>query len=199
MSKTVRNLVVTAMLTAVSFILMLLDFSVPLIPNFVKMDISEFPALLAAFALGPVWGAGVCLLKNLLHLAVTTTGGVGELAIGLVALLDLGQPSMGSMIKTSSARRSSWRSFSSQKKRAFGRAALSLPINYYITYPFYQNFMPLDAIIGAYQAINPGVDGLFACLLIFNVPFTFAKGMLDVILCALIYKRISPLLKGNSN
>ncbi|MBQ6757346.1 MAG: ECF transporter S component [Oscillospiraceae bacterium] len=194
MSKTVRNLVVTAMLTAVSFILMLLDFSVPLIPNFVKMDISEFPALLAAFALGPVWGAGVCLLKNLLHLTVTTTGGVGELAnflLGAVFTLVAGaiykhkRTRTGAMIASIAG--------------AFAMAALSLPINYYITYPFYQNFMPLDAIIGAYQAINPGVDGLFACLLIFNVPFTFVKGMLDVILCALIYKRISPLLKGKSN
>lgn len=194
MSKTVRNLVVTAMLTAVSFILMLLDFSVPLIPNFVKMDISEFPALLAAFALGPVWGAGVCLLKNLLHLTVTTTGGVGELAnflLGAVFTLVAGaiykrkRTRAGAMIASIAG--------------ALAMAALSLPINYYITYPFYQNFMPLDAIIGAYQAINPGVDGLFACLLIFNVPFTFVKGMLDVILCALIYKRISPLLKGKNN
>ena len=71
--KTVRNLTVTAVLSAVAFVLMLLDFSVPIMPSFIKMDISEFPALLATFALGPVYGGAVCLVKNLLHLLVTKT------------------------------------------------------------------------------------------------------------------------------
>ena len=75
----VRALTVTAMLSAIAFVLMFLDFSVPLIPSFVKMDISELPALLAAFALGPVYGTVVCLVKNLIHLMITSTAGAGEL------------------------------------------------------------------------------------------------------------------------
>ena len=47
-----------------------------------------------------------------------------------------------------------------------------------------------------YQAINPGVDGLLSCLLVFNLPFTFFKGALDAALCFLIYKPLSPLLHG---
>ena len=75
-----RNLAVTAMLSAVAFILMFLDFPIPfLIPSFVKMDFSELPALLAAFSLGPVYGVAVCLVKNLIHLTITSTGGAGEL------------------------------------------------------------------------------------------------------------------------
>ena len=59
---------------------MFLDFPIPfLIPNFVKMDFSELPALLAAFSLGPVYGVMVCLVKNIIHLAITTTAGAGEL------------------------------------------------------------------------------------------------------------------------
>ena len=75
-----RELAVTAMLSAVAFVLMFLDFPIPfLIPNFVKMDFSELPALLAAFSLGPVYGVMVCLVKNIIHLAITTTAGAGEL------------------------------------------------------------------------------------------------------------------------
>ena len=75
-----RALTVTAMFSAVAFVLMFLEFSIPVvIPSFVKMDVSELPALLAAFGLGPVYGVVVCLVKNLLHLLVTTTGGAGEL------------------------------------------------------------------------------------------------------------------------
>ena len=78
-------------------------------------------------------------------------------------------------------------------------ALASLPINYYITYPMYTKFLPLDVIIGMYQAIMPGVDGLFNCLLIFNVPFTFVKGLLSVIITLLVYKRLSPIIKGTNH
>ena len=73
-----RVITVTAMLSAVSFVLMFLDFSVPFMPAFIKMDLSELPALIGSFSLGPACGVAVCLVKNLLHLLITTTGGVGE-------------------------------------------------------------------------------------------------------------------------
>ena len=76
-------------------------------------------------------------------------------------------------------------------------AIISVPINYFLTYPVYAQFMPLEVIIGMYQAILPSVDGLLSCLLIFNVPFTFVRGLLDAVLTFLIYKRISPLIKGS--
>ena len=49
-------------------------------------------------------------------------------------------------------------------------------------------------VIGMYQSIRPSTDGLLECLLVFNMPFTFFKGLLDVALCFLIYKPLSPLL-----
>jgi riboflavin transporter FmnP len=47
-----------------------------------------------------------------------------------------------------------------------------------------------------YQAILPSADSLIKCLVIFNVPFTFCKGLLCSILCFLIYKPLSPVLHG---
>ena len=76
----VRKLTMTAMLGAVATVLMYLSFSVPLMPSFIKLDLSELPALIASFALGPVCGVVVCLIKNLINLCFTTTGGVGELS-----------------------------------------------------------------------------------------------------------------------
>ena len=76
----VRYLTVTAMLSAIAFVLMFLDFSVPVMPNFIRMDLSELPALIGAFAMGPACGVWVCLVKNMLHLFMTSTGGVGELS-----------------------------------------------------------------------------------------------------------------------
>ena len=77
-TRRVRNMTVTAMLSAVAAVLMFFDFSLPMfIPSFVKMDISELPALLAAFSMGPVSGVVVCLVKNILAAIFHgSTGGI---------------------------------------------------------------------------------------------------------------------------
>ncbi len=187
----IRYIAVTAMLSAVATVLMYLEFSVPFMPSFIKLDISELPALVASFGLGPVSGMLVCLVKNLIKLPFTNTAGVGEFANFLLGVCfvfpagiiykykrTLNGALIGSLVG------------------AVVMAILSLPINYYITYPVYMQFMPIDAIIGAYRAIFPIVDSLFECLLVFNVPYTFLKGALDCLITFLIYKRISPLIRG---
>ena len=75
----VRVLTGTAMLGAVAAVLMYLEFPIPIMPAFVKLDVSELPALIASFAYGPVSGILVCLIKNLIKLPSTSTAAVGEL------------------------------------------------------------------------------------------------------------------------
>lgn len=190
--KKIRTLTGTAVLAAAAAGLMFIDFSVPFMPSFIKMDVSELPALLAGFAYGPVSGVMVCLIKNLFNLIFHgSTGGAGELSnflIGICLVLP------ASLI---------YKKKKNKKYAVIGAAVgavlmaiVSLPINYYITYPVYQNFMPLEAIIEMYKAIFNKVDGLFECLLIFNVPFTLLKGLIDTVLCFLIYKPLSPVLHG---
>lgn len=75
-------------------------------------------------------------------------------------------------------------------------AVLGVASNYFVVYPVYTAFMPMDTIIAMYQAICPSVDTLLECLVIFNMPFTFLKGMCSVGITFLIYKHISPIIKG---
>ena len=77
-------------------------------------------------------------------------------------------------------------------------AVLSFPINLFISYPAYGVFygMTTDKIMAMYQAILPSVKTLPQALLIFNMPFTFCKAMCSVIITFIVYKRISPLIKG---
>ena len=70
--------------------------------------------------------------------------------------------------------------------------------NYYIVYPIYTAFMPMEAIIGMYHAILPSVDNLWEALIIFNTPFNIFKGLLDTLICMLTYKKLTPILKGSS-
>lgn len=193
-TSTVRKLTTTAVMAAIATILMYIEFPIPVMPAFVKLDFSELPALLTSFALGPWYGALVCLLKNLIHLPVTSSSGVGELAnflIGIFFVIPAGliyqkmKSRKGALIGSLSG--------------AIIMALISFPINYFIVYPFYTNFMPMEAIIGAYQAILPSIRGLADALLIFNVPFTFVKGILNVIITFLIYKRLSPIIKGTNS
>lgn len=188
---TARSMAVIAMLAAVSFVLMLFDFSVPLMPSFIKMDLSELPALVGAFALGPVSGVAVCLVKNLLHLFVTSTGGVGELSNFMLGAVFTGVA--GWLYQRNKTRKGA---FIGALAGAVCMAVVSVFSNYYIVYPVYTAFMPMEGIIAAYQAIYSGIDNLWKALILFNMPFTFVKGMLVTAVTFLIYKKIAPVLRG---
>ena len=191
----VRKLTVTAMLSAVAFVLMFLDFPIPMImPSFVKLEFSVLPELLGAFALGPTYGVLVCLLKNLIHLLVdSSTNGVGELCNFLFGAVFAWVA--GFVYQRNKSRRTA---VLGAVLGSVAMAIVSVPLNYYLTYPAYVVIygMPLDVIIGMYQAILPSADGLLECLVIFNMPWTLAKGLLDAVLCLLIYKPLSPILHG---
>ena len=190
----IRELTVTAMLAAVATVLMFLDFSLPMfIPGFVKMDVSELPALLASFSLGPVYGVAVCLIKNLLNLIFHgSTGGIGGLCNFLLGAAFVA--TAGIIYRRSKSRKTA---VIGCLVGAADMAVVSVPVNYFISYPVYAKmFGGIDAILAAYQAINPNVDGLLQCLVVFNLPFTFVKGLLDSVLCFLIYKPLSPILHG---
>ena len=189
----VRVLTGTAMLGAVAAVLMYLEFPIPIMPAFVKLDVSELPALIASFAYGPVSGILVCLIKNLIKLPSTSTAAVGELFNVVMGALFVGVA--GLIYKRNKTRKGA---IVGALLGALVMAVVSVPYNYFIVYPAYvvMYHLPLDAIIGMYQAINPNVNGLLACLLVFNLPFTFVKGALDAALCFLVYKPLSPILHG---
>lgn len=187
----IRKLTITAMLGAISAVLMFLQFNVPLMPSFIKLDFSELPALLAAFTLGPVFGVAVCLIKNLVNLFFTQTGGVGELSNFILGACFVFPA--GLIYKKMNSRKGA---IIGSLIGAASMAIVSVFSNYYIVYPIYTAFMPMAAIIKMYQAIDPNVSTLLQALLIFNMPFTFIKGMCSVVITFLIYKKISPIIKG---
>ena len=179
-----------------AFILMFIEFPIPmLIPSFVKMDFSDLPALLGAFALGPVYGVVISFMKNLLHIVIkgTSTACVGELCNFMLGAAF--SATAGFIYKKNKSRKTA---IVGAVAGAVVMALFSVPSNYFITYPAYVTFyhMPLEAILGMYQAILPSADSLIKCLVIFNMPFTLVKGLLDAALCLLIYKPLSPILHG---
>ena len=186
-----RALVVTAILGAVGFVLMFLEFGIPIMPSFIKFDFSELPALIASFAFGPIYGVVVCFLKNALHLLVTSTAGVGELANFLMGIFFVVPAGLLYRFKKNRA--------SALTGYLIGAVIMGIAcvlINYFLIYPiYYQIMIPEPVILAAYQALLPGVDSIWKSLLIFNLPFTAVKGLVVSLICFLIYKKLSPILK----
>lgn len=166
--------------------------TLPFMPPFITLDFSDLPALLASFSMGPLSGLTVCLIKNLVSLLGSMTGGVGEISNFLISaafvvpaglIYKYRHDRIGALVGSLSG--------------AVIAALLSVATNYYIVYPVYDaSVMPMNVILGMYRAINPNVETLWDALLWFNMPFTFCKELISVVVTFLIYKRISPLLKG---
>lgn len=195
---TTRKMVLTAMMSAVAIVIYYLDFPVPFMPGFIKLDLSNVISLVAGFSMGPAAGVTVCLIKNLVHLVIKgfgTTMGIGDifdfvtsavfaLTAGLIYLKN--KTRKGAVISC-----------------LIGVAVftlISLPLNYFIVYPIYfKAYGGEQAILGAYKAIRPETGSIFEALCIFNLPFTFVKGVLCALVTMVIYKPLSPIIKGGKD
>ena len=171
----------TGVLAAIATVLMFLHFQLPFMPSFISLDFSELPALIAAFTLGPVSGVAVCFVKNLVLLSQTITGGVGELSnfiIGSAFVVPAG--------------------LIYRHHRNYGGAIVGSVVGALLmaVLGFFSNVMPMEAIMGMYQAINPSVQELWQALLIFNLPFTFCKGLISAVITILVYKKLEPIING---
>lgn len=186
--ETAFKIALTAIMAALASVLMYLEISVPLMPSFIKLEVSDFPALVTSFIAGPACGVLVCLIKCAVHLPASYSGGIGELVnfvIGASFVLTAYY-----VYKALQGRRGV---IIGGICGAFVMAAVALPMNYYVTYPVYAKMMPMEAILQAYRELLPGTGGLWSALLIFNTPFNLIKGLLLTLISALTYAALKPL------
>lgn len=192
---TTRKLVVMSMLSAIATVVYYLDFPVPLMPSFIKLDLSNVISLLASFALGPVEGVIVCFVKNLIQLIIKgagTTMGIGNIFDFVTsAAFCFTAGLIYKRVKTFKG------ALIACITGALTFTIVALPLNYFIVYPIYfKAFGGEAAVLGAYQQINSSVETTFQALCLFNVPFCIVKGALCAAVTMLIYKPLSPVLKG---
>lgn len=183
------------MLAAVAVVLQYIEIPIPIMPGFIKFDFSDLPELLAAFAYGPISGVLVALLKNAIHLLVSQSGFVGELsnfilgaffALTAGLVYKLNKTKIGAVTAGITA--------------SVVMALVSVYSNLFLIYPiYYQLFGGEEVILKAYQVLLPSVKSMAEALIIFNVPFTLAKGLICVLICMFIYKPLSKLLKGKKS
>lgn len=186
-----RAVTMTAMLAAVSYILAFLEFPVPLSPAFARMELSDFPALIGAFAFGPVSGIMIGLVKNGLQLLSTSTGGVGELANFLIGASYVW--AAGFIYRFHETKKTAWVSCIAGSS-IMGIAAAAA--NYFILLPMFEVFMPLDQVIASFRAFIPFIRTKLDVVLFNVLLFNVLKGLVIGIFTMVVYKRLTPVLKG---
>ena len=170
-----KTVVKIGMLSAISIVLMLFELTLPIFPSFLKLDISDLPALVGAVTMGPLAGMLIELVKNLLHLFQTSTAGVGELAnflVGIALVLPLG--------------------FCYQRKKSLagylqglvlGAACMvvvACVFNYYILIPAFSVAFgtPVAFFVEMGMAIKPHVGDLKTLVVLAVGPFNLIKAAL---------------------
>lgn len=186
----IKKLTITAMLSAIAVILMYLEVPVPFMPGFIKLDVSDLPALFGSFVYGPICGVLICLVKNVLHSFATNTMFVGEISNFILGCAFVVPAGLIYKVK-----RNKKGAIIASLVGSIGMAVLSIVSNYFFVYPIYYNFMSKEMILAAYQAIFPGVKSILQALVVFNVPFTFLKGLICVALAWILYMPLAPILR----
>lgn len=190
----VRNLAIVAMFSAISAVLMLFEFPIPFIaPGFYKIDLSEVPVIIGAFALGPVAGVVIEFVKILLNLFIngTSSAFVGEFGNFVVGSAFVIPASIMYL-----AKKTKKRAIMGLVAGVITTTVIGCLVNAFVLLPFYgAAFGGIDKIIAAGTAVNPAVNSVFVFCLIIVAPFNIIKFSIVSVITVLIYHKISYLLK----
>ena len=192
----IRTIVQVGMLAAIAVVLMLFEIPLPFAPSFYEIDFSEVPVMIGTFAMGPLAGAAIELVKILLNFFIngTTTAGVGEVAnflVGCALVVPAG------II---------YRRKRTRKGAIIGMAAgtvfmtlLGCVLNAYVLLPTYAAAfqLPIDSLVAMGTAVNGSITDLFTFVAFAVAPFNILKGVLVSLIVFLIYKKISPVFRMN--
>lgn len=191
-----RNIVSCAMLSACAIILTYLEFPTFIAPSFYRFNISDLPALIGGFAMGPVAGVIIEFIKSLAMLIVNPanpTMGIGELSnfvLGCIYVVPAALIYRNNKTKG--------RAVISLVVGGLLMSVLAAVLNAFVMIPLYSTAfnLPVDSIIKMGSAIFPFVDNMFKFCLVCVLPFNIIKAIVVSVITIFIYKPLSVLIKG---
>ena len=194
-----RTITQGAMLGALAGILMNFEFPIPfLAPSFYQLDFSEIPVLVGAFAMGPVAGIFIELVKILVHLVTmgTVTAGVGDFANFLFGCTFVVPAGLIYRLHNVKSRKHAVMGMAAGTVLTTAAACL---MNAFVLLPAYGKAfgMPIEAFIEMGAAVNHSVNSLLGFVALIIVPFNLFKYILMSVIVFFIYKRIRVVLKGD--
>ena len=195
-NKQTKRLVLTALLGAISALLMILEFPIPLVPPFIKMDFSELPVILGGFILGPADGALVVLVKITLSILMrgTNTAFIGEIA-NLTYSLGYMLPAVLIYSKIKTKKGAAISLFTGTVITSI----IAVIMNIFVVFPLYAKLMGLDlaTIVGMGTSANPFVKDLTGLMIFAILPFNLFKYGITSVISFLLYKKLSIAIKNH--
>ena len=164
------------MLSAIAVILQYLGTVIGLrIGGFLDVELSDYPAIIATLAIGPAAGVLTELIKNLIHLTMSTTGFVGELANFIVNGVFV--LTAGIIYKRNETKKGAYKALSAA---TLALCAAGILANLFIMLPLYMPGAPLS------ERMN--------IVITLITPFNLVRGAAISALTLLTYKGLSPIL-----
>lgn len=184
---TTANMVKMGILGALAIVLMrTLEIPLPIFPSFLKIDFGDVPAVIATLVIHPLAGIIVVIIKNLLALFNSSTGGVGEIANVVVGIAYIAP--IAFMTRKNTGIKNIIIGSVISVILMMGAGMLT---NALITMPLYGE----EACIGMGAAINPNIVDKWTFLLYVIAPFNLIKGVVVSIVSVIFVKAIEPALK----
>ncbi|CAM3879384.1 ECF transporter S component [Mesobacillus zeae] len=172
----VKAFVSIGMLSSISYVLMLLNFPLPPFPNFLMIDFSDIPALVAALIFGPAAGILVELFKNILDYFMigsptgVPVGHIANFIAGITFILPVYY--IYQKIKTKKGMTQAL------VAGTVSMAVLMSILNYFVLLPAYAFFMHFEL---------PKEIAVTAIL-----PFNIVKGILIALVFMVLFTKMSP-------
>ena len=181
---TTKNIAGMAVFSALSFVVYLLEIpifaSTP--ASFLELDFSNVFVMLAGFMYGPIPAIIITLVKELIHIAVGTTGGVGELANIIITTAFVLIPSIAY-----SRKKSLKTVIITLIIACFVQTGISLLVNKFINFPFFMGSVPFVPT----ELSNSIFESLWVYVMVFNAIKSVAISLVTIFL----YKKVSYLFK----
>ena len=186
MKLNLKNMVLVSILGAISGVLMLFKFPLPIAPTFMKMDFSDSVLIIGGFLTGPVYSLIMIFIKWIVKLIITSTSTAyaGELS-GLILNISFILPM------------SYFYSKNKTKKTAIilmiifsiTTSLVAIFTNVYMIFPLYG--LSGNAIVGPFKVLFPFVDSVWQVMLISILPFNLMKIAINSIIALVLYKKVS--------
>ena len=187
-----KTIAKVGVLSAIAYILMFISIPLPIFPSFLKIDLSDIPAIFGGMSLGPMAGLAIVVVKNFLQgITASTTGGVGEFANVVIG---------GSYVVIICL---FYRKLKSSKGVLVGgligiiaMTIMGCIMNYYIMMPLYATVygMPLEQIVQMGTVINPKVTDLMTFVIWMIAPLNIFKASIMTIATLPLFDKMEKIL-----
>lgn len=193
---TTRNIVSCAMLAACATILTYIEFPTFIAPSFYRFNISDLPALIGAFSMGPLAGVIIELVRSLIMLFVNPMNpsmGIGELSNFLLGCIFVVPASL-----IYRRNKTKGRAIVALLVGGLSMSVLATFLNAFVMIPLYTKIMSIEEILSQVPEFLPFVDTVFELCLVCVLPFNLIKAFVVSFITIFIYKPLSVLIKGLS-